>query len=510
MYHYYKKYQPKEYLVRANDQVIHCHMYKEMTLKVPVKPEEKVYTSYWDKFWNSTDEELDEEVRYKKITVLYIQDVQEETAIYFITEKDKAIVKSAMECGATGVEYYTLRNTNYRRACYRLYTENRYRGYHSSYNDEFDEEYFTDSFKVLYGCFKRRSYLIAVQSLDDIKEQFVDQVLEEKQKYEVKKINQKEKRIFHKENLERLRDLLLERIRESKEKHFSRIVEEFYQLDLLNKPTMTNDEKIKEYAAICEFCVRHMPVLRDRSFDLRTLRTDYPDYIDQSCFDAFFSNWQNINRSYRALVKGARGEKKVLEVLQLYDDRIHILHGYTWGCEHDFVVISPFGIYTIEVKNLYGEYVITQTGLLKSISCSMTKPKDIALQSKRHIETLRRNLRDCEAFSNDIPLFEVVCSAEPSFSVSDEYGYIPVCYYNTLDKILLPVGAEVVLSEENMLAIKNYLIEHWAPAFAFPCKEIDNRDKFIQNFADVASGFYVAHHSLPANTHIQNQGARHM
>lgn len=497
MIYYHKKYPPKEYLVRCNGQAIRCRLYKEMMLKVPVKPEEKVYSGYWDRLWNSSEEDPDEEVHYKRITVLYVQDTEKDTSVVFITEKDKAIIKSAMECGAYCVANYSSRNTTYRRACYRLFTENRYTGYHLSNTDEFDEEYFTVAFKALYGCFKRRSYLIAVQNLNDIKEQFADQDREEEEKKKAAKAKQEEQERLRNEEQERKRKQFLEKISEAKAKHSAGIIEEFYRLDLLNQLTLTNAEKVREYAAVREFCIRHIPDLDNRMFSLQILRADYQSYIDRSCLEAFASNWRELNRSYKALERGMRGEEKVLDVLRLFDDRIHILHGYTWGCEHDFVVLSPYGIFTIEVKSLRGEYVVTKTGLLKCISNPKVKTKDIAFQSKKHLETLRRNLGNCEVFSDEIPLHEIICSAEPSFTIADEYGYIPVCYYNTLDKLLLPSGEKVVLSEEQMLAIKRYLTEHWAPEFVFdvflPRGEIDGRDDFIRSFADVASGYYVAH-----------------
>lgn len=497
MVYHHEMHSQKEYLVRANNRVIHCRPYEEIALRVPVEPAEKPYNSYWERLWNCIDEDPDREVHYRKITVLCTKDVQDENKLFFVTEKDKAIMQAAMECGASCVNNNLLKVTNYRRACYKLFTENRYHDYYYSHYDVFDEEEFTDEFKVLYGCFKRRSYLIAVKSLSDIQKQFTDQDLKEEQKKQAEKLKQEEKIGYQRADRELLRQRLLQQIQESKKRHASKIIEEFYRLNLLSKPTLTNDEKIKEYAAVREFCINHMPVLDDKTFDLGILPTDYPDYINKTCFDTFISNWRNVNRSYKTLVRGARGEAKVLEVLRLYDDRIHILPGYTWDCEHDFVVISPFGIFTVEVKNLWGEYVITETGWLKPISNQTTKPKDVALQSKRHIETLRRNLRNCGAFSDDIPMFEIICSAEPSFSITDEYGYIPVCNYNTLDKILLPLGGKVVLSEEQMLEIKNYLVEHWMPPFTFPCGDFDSRDSFIRTFADIASGFYVAHHSLP-------------
>ena len=505
-------YSQKEYRIRVNNRELRVNPYMEKTIKVPVKPLEKVYANVWERFLSSPDV-AQEEVHYKKITVLRANDVEQDEPVFFITEKDKGIIKSAMECGArymnTSSSIYSSSQQPYNRACRKLITEDRYGLFYYSRDDTFDEEHFTEDFKVLYGCWKRRSYVIEVKSLSCIKDQFVaqDQQEERERQEAIERCNaqiraeqakREEEERRRKEQLARIRQELLEKIVDDKEEYSAVLMEEFDNLKLLSRAELTNREKIEEYAAVRDFCIKHMPELADRSFKPGNWYAKYVDYFDITGLEEFLDNWRRLNRSYYSLIRGERGEEKIIETLQLFDDRFYILHGYTWGkSEHDFIVISPYGIFTIEVKNLYGDYVVTKTGLLKCVSQPQRKAKDIAFQSKRHRESLRRNLKECAVFSEDIPIREIICSADPYFSIEDEYGYIPVCNHNTLDKLLLPDGEAVVLSDEAMLAIKEYLTERWCPAFAFPVflpkGEIDSRDSFIRNFAEVASGLYAAH-----------------
>lgn len=289
-------------------------------------------------------------------------------------------------------------------------------------------------------------------------------------------------------------------IKTAKATLFAAITSDFYEQNRLSISSLSNNEKLKEYSALRDFCCKYIPTLAERGFKVESLCENYPDYVSSEICSAFRDNWIRISRSYSVLSRGASGEEKVYEVLKLFDDRIRILKDYVWGHEHDFIVITPYGISTIEVKNLRGDYVLTETGILKCLSSTRVKPKDVALQSKKHLETLRRNLSECPAFSLNVPLQEIICSAESNFTIRDEYHYIPVCYYNTVDKALFPEHKEAVLSKKAMDMIEKYLLENQREAFKFdvflPRGEIDSRTEFIKTFAEVASGFMAAQNDV--------------
>lgn len=276
----------------------------------------------------------------------------------------------------------------------------------------------------------------------------------------------------------------------------AKINSDFYEQNLLSTYSLSNSEKLKAYSDIRDFCCKYIPALSERGFRIETLHNDYSYYISEEAYTAFKENWNRLNRSHSVLSRGVSGEEKVYEVLRLFDDRIRILKDYVWGYEHDFIVITPYGIFTIEVKNLHGDYVLTETGILKCLSSDKIKPKDVALQSKKHLETLRRNLKDYPSFSANVPLQEVICSAEPNFTIKNNYHYIPICYYNTIDKILLPNGGNVVLSNEAIDEIYKYLLDNKHEAYKYdvflPRGEINSRSGFISSFAEVASGYIVA------------------
>ena len=286
------------------------------------------------------------------------------------------------------------------------------------------------------------------------------------------------------------------KINSEKAPFIAKITSEFYEQNLLSIFSLSNNEKLKEYSNLRDFCCKYIPVLDEYGFKIESIYDDNPNFVSKESCAAFKENWDRLSRSYSVLIRGVQGEEKVYEVLSLFNDRIRILRDYVWGHEHDFIVITPYGISTIEVKNLRGNYVLTETGILKCLSTNKVKPKDVALQSKKHLETLRRNLKGCPAFSVNVPLQEIICSAESNFTIKNEYHYIPVCYYNTIDKILFPEKGEIVLDENAMDVLEKYLLENQQGAFKFdiflPRGEIDSRAEFIRTFADVASGYMVA------------------
>ena len=286
-------------------------------------------------------------------------------------------------------------------------------------------------------------------------------------------------------------------IQKVKELYISSIVDEFNSKQLLTSSTLTNKDKLREYTAVREFCFKYIPLLENREFKVDVLAERYPYHISKDACNLFKENWISLSRSCSGLRRGEQGEEKVHEVLRLFDDRYRILKGVVLGkCEHDFIVITPYGISTIEVKNLRGDYVLTETGALKCISNPKAKTMEIAIQSKRHLETLRRLLNGCPAFTSAVPLQEIICSAECNYTIKDHYRHIPICYYSTIDKYLIPAYKKIVLSPKAMIEIEKFLLANRGDAHKYdvflPRGEIDNRESFIKNFADIASGYIVA------------------
>lgn len=275
------------------------------------------------------------------------------------------------------------------------------------------------------------------------------------------------------------------------EKAAVEIIEAFDQEGFLRQASLPTREKLDEFKRVRDFCLGYIPELSDRDYRIESIPTMYPDYIEPAQCERFAKNWVKMSASYFGLLRGVQGEEKVAEVLELYDDRLSILQNYRWGYEHDFIVLAPTGIFTVEVKTLRGNYTLTETGILKENGSQGDKWYDVALQSKKHVETIRRKLAGCAAFNSRIPLQQIICSAEPACTIKDEYHLLPVCYKNTIDQILLPSdGQPEVLTKKDIAEIRGFLEAHQEEerryALFAPNGEIDSREVFLQSFASVA------------------------
>lgn len=450
-----------QYLIRLNNHGYFCCSYNEIKLKISVPILNTINIGVKIPIVSG-------EYNLNEIVVIRLIDSYGKRVLDIISTKDKEKVVLAMK--------------HAKNECNNLHKEG------------------TIGIQILNDFYHNSSETASVENLYSIINQFDDQYKYIKEKKDtLERLKQKGEEA--KEKAERdLRELkrqeYITKINNNKAQYNAAIKSEFFDLGLLNEHKLSNAEKIREYTSLRKFCTKYIPQLTERNFNIETLNNMYPYYISQKACISFKENWSNLNKMYSVLSRGINGEEKVNEVLRLFDDRIRILKDYVWGCEHDFIIITPYGISTIEVKNLRGDYILTETGILKCLSSDKIGMKDVAFQSKKHIETLRRNLKDCSAFSADIPLQEIICSAEPNFTIKNDYHYIPVCYYNTVDKILLPNEGRTVLSNEAMDEIYKYLLANQGEPFKYdvflPHGEIDSRDGFISNFAEIASGYIVA------------------
>lgn len=268
------------------------------------------------------------------------------------------------------------------------------------------------------------------------------------------------------------------------------IVQNFENTQLLTHPKLTRTQKMNEYAKVLDFCYSYLPALKTVGSHVERILPMYAtEPLLTACSD-FSKSWRNILGSHRGLQQGAEGEYRVAKLLNLYDEQLVYISDYTWNVEHDFIVLAPSGIYTIEVKNLSGNYELSAAGILKCISKPYKRSFDVAFQSKKHAESLRRNLKSCPAYHSEIPIKHIICSANQDFTINkNDYPYIPVCYTNTLDNHILFSDLPTVMSMDTMNEIKAFLLAHQQPPFTFdvfgPRGELESRDTFINSFASL-------------------------
>ncbi len=277
------------------------------------------------------------------------------------------------------------------------------------------------------------------------------------------------------------------------------VTEKFDEAELLRKAALSAQDKVKEYGRLRQFCLSYIPELGDDRYGLVSALKKCWEYVNVDMCSSFENNWKALSKAFFQLNRGIQGENHVEEVLSLYDDRICFIRNHTWIYEHDFIVLAPSGIYTIEVKMLSDDYVLTETGMLKPLNDPWKRTSDVVLQSRKHVETLRKGLKECAAYTSDIPITEIICCADGNHIIKNEFPDMIVCYCNTLNKYLFPDNAENKLTAERMAELKDFLLQNGEKEprtySVFGDKgDLPDRDEFVRNFAYTVGAKYVQEH----------------
>lgn len=480
----------------------------------------------------------------------------EGASIFAFTPKELSWIRATMEAGfeAGGVHLSGELNS-YMRSCNEFFANCKRISEHHADNPNssmpyLDRDYlhgigYTRNYETLYEVYKtkgRSTRILAVESLSSISKQFAQQdeklraIAEEKarEEDERRKAEAAEREKAHQAakadrvQRQKAKEAAREKQRKANEaaqqarrsaeearqkariedcrQNASTVLTQFEQEGLLQDRSLPIQEKLHELKRVRDFCIRYIPDLAEKDFQIKNHPVMQQGYIESAACESFAKDWSKISAAYFSLLRGIQGESKVAEVLRLFDDRLCFLQNYRWGHEHDFIVLAPTGIFTVEVKTLRGNYTLTETGILRDSANPSGRWFDVALQSKKHIETLRRKLSECSSFDATIPLQQIICSAEPTCTIKDEYHFIPVCYYNTLDQILLPAGdSKEVLSRKAMEEILSFLKSHQEEEHSYallgPDGEVDDRESFIKNFSSVAGAWISAKKWSEGETH---------
>lgn len=314
--------------------------------------------------------------------------------------------------------------------------------------------------------------------------------LEERKKRELEARKERERKLIK-------RIMIIERHKNifNKVKENASFIEtEFNSRHLLTKDSLSLENKLKEFIKVRDFCLEFLPQLKSKNFTYDEYIGNYSYLINEKDYQRFENDWISINKSIFALERGIKGEDLVEKMLNIMNDRLCFLRNYQLGCEHDFIVFCENGIFTMEVKNFSGDHIIKETGLMINKSNNMHE-YNVAEQSIIHIETLRKNLIKCPDFNKNIPIREVICSADDRYTLESNFPEILVCYPTTIRNILFSKqfnkDNEYKLTVKEIKNIKKFLLENQEPHHTFdlfkPRGEISCRTEFINNFSMIVA-----------------------
>ena len=206
-------------------------------------------------------------------------------------------------------------------------------------------------------------------------------------------------------------------------------------------------------------------------------------------FLRFDANMSKLQRTIRALINGNKGEREAAEALRLItlDKGVEVLSNIEIqdgnDCtEYDEIVISPNGIFVIEVKNYKNPMKLTKEGNLVRQDGVQHGPKyNLGVKMNKKEFLLRKLLAEkLEEVGLDIPIYYngIILFTNNESNLIDEYNQIPICYCSTISQYIRSQNCDTEpLTTEQIVTLKRIIRELHTPlkyTCEFSCEEITN------------------------------------
>ena len=227
-----------------------------------------------------------------------------------------------------------------------------------------------------------------------------------------------------------------------------------------------------------------------RAYDLIShLKSRASQYAlqDSEAFAALIRDLERFSREVGALVNGARGELYASWALDRLRGRNEVLSNVELcfdgeKAEYDDVVITPQGVFIVEVKYLKCSVKIDSDGVLRGESRRLPGTYNVGerMRSKEHVlwKTIEPVVSD---FMLRDQVHGLIVNANDDIRIEDEFGFVPVkscgsvCYY------IEGFDSGSALSDGQMNAIKSALLDAAVEIRHAP--DIDF-DRVRENFAE--------------------------
>lgn len=207
----------------------------------------------------------------------------------------------------------------------------------------------------------------------------------------------------------------------------------------------------------------HAEHLRDKDIMLhfKTLAEEY-GLSESDTYQRFEANMQNLSYTIGTYIKGMCGEKMARKSLKLlsFDKNVRILYNIELEdedvqAEYDAIVIAPYGLFVVEVKNWDGDITIAPNGLLTKNEGRVVYSLSDKMSIKEAL--LREYLQDLfpEKYEN------ILLIPNEKAHVQDDYQKIFVCNGGSLSyDIRSFASGETQLSADQISAIAESICAH--------------------------------------------------
>lgn len=180
-----------------------------------------------------------------------------------------------------------------------------------------------------------------------------------------------------------------------------------------------------------------------------------------SAYNKFPTIYEKIAKREASLRRGVEGESNLYNRLKIIGDKIRIIQNARYlidddfGVEHDMIVISAYGIFSIEVKNWRSDSHINEKGYLID---GNGKSTNIIEQSMRHVHNLERLIQ--KEMNHRTEVHPLIVWVDERSKITNDFKFVTVCNYNDVEfELFNSEKYNRVYSEEDIDAIYRKLIE---------------------------------------------------
>lgn len=196
-----------------------------------------------------------------------------------------------------------------------------------------------------------------------------------------------------------------------------------------------------------------------------------------------------VENAFNGIDRGVRGEQLLMNELSLFDDRFKILENVNirednMNAESDAIVISQYGVFTIEAKNFaedggYSVHISKDGRWLRKLSNGQFEPmNDVIQQSNRHIlikqKMLNREMKKMGLLDKNefIDIYGAIVVTNNVVDIDNQSDY-PIMRLSSLYDHVRNKNTQPIYTEEQVQAMVDLFKKHQQPDVKFPIRDVE-------------------------------------
>lgn len=229
---------------------------------------------------------------------------------------------------------------------------------------------------------------------------------------------------------------------------------------------------------------------RDLLMHFSSLAEEY-GLKETETYQRFEKNMSDLGYTIGSFIKGMKGEKIAKRVLKLisYDKDVKILYNIALEdedaqAEYDAIVITPYGLFVVEVKNWGAEMHIDENGILQRID------QDIKYDLPGRMSIKEGLLKEYVGDLFPDKYQGIVLFSNENAKVQDDYKKMPICYGGGIVYTIRDYKSNGnILTPEQISAIEKRIVSNHKEQKA-PCKV--NCEDLIDDYATLMAAIEEA------------------